>query len=238
MKHNTITQNSQITQKLNSSQKTQKTKQTTKTNNTKQSQWKFQDSDTITQILDEENHQYKSKETQSVCILRKINIAIINYLLTQTNKSNKTNKLNKSNKYFFEFKPNNKNIFNENNFLFVNKIYHKNKIIFDCESDKELYKKSYTSYYHRYRRKIQMQKLVELLQKESGMKMTFDYSLNCLQLISFVDKNDKLIDLIQFLNKYENTETIKHLMMKENNEESNENKMEEETMIEWKFQNE
>ena len=136
----------------------------------------------IQQILQKEPIQFTSKQDQNNFILKKLNISFLCYLLTE------------SKNYFFEYEI-------KNNFIFINKIKKQNEEIFNINSFANTFKFIGKQYAEKNRRKIQLEKLAEVIQKESGITIKFKKSNLCLELTKFVDKNNEEIDLKQNFNE-------------------------------------
>ena len=168
--------------------------------NQNQSKWKFQNVEEIEQIL----HFYEAEQflykTQCQLIQRKLNSAMINYLL------------NENDEYEIE---SDESIEETTHFIYIITIKKNKEIIFDINwFSKQKKGTSYENFKH-YWRKIQMKKLRKLLKKESGITIEFDDYISTFQIINFVDKYNEQMNLFDFIIKYNKEELIEQ----SNNEE-------------------
>ena len=190
-------------------------------------QWQFQNPKTIIKLLQREKMHLKTKESQCKFILKKLNCCFIYYLLKECDD------------YFFDLEEGN---YTEQKFIYIEKIEKGNEIIFDIENFKNEWKDFGEIQIERIKRKIQMEKLAEIVEKESGMKIEFNEVISCLELVNFVDENGNEIDLMKFMKKYEKYEKLFEIVLKQieernvngnkskskndiSNEEENENEM-------------
>ena len=145
----------------------------------------------------QENATHKSAESQKVVIARKLNCCMIYYLLTECKGyriiRKKTGPISKQ-------------------FVYIDKIFKGNEVVFDPEN---LSHKSHakTNHIFRIKRKTQIDKLAELIQKETGIKIVFEGTLNEMQFSYIEDKDGNAIDLIDFLSKYQHEDDLHTLLL-------------------------
>ena len=182
--------------------------------------WEYHDSDAIERILSQENALNKTKNSQRGIILRKLNSCMIYYLMTECRG------------YEFKMKPQHSSKY----FTYIEKILKNNQIIFEMtEIDQQLTKGMNHSNMNIQRRKYQMKKLSEFIENESGMKFTFNDNVYDFQIIKLIDKDGSLIDLIEFIEKYEQYDYLIKLLNSEGMNEEEKIKRKEQTEQKWEY---
>ena len=175
-----------------------------KENNLKQNkfQWNTIDKSSLNKILSEEKMLKESQYKQRSAIIRKINCCLLYYLLKECNE--------------YKIILHRSRII-QSEFIYVKKIFKGNEIIFDSEKPNDDLKTNKQFSQKHSKRKMQMEKLGEIIENETGMKLKFINSdFDSLELVSFVDKNDKNVDLYEFMKKYEKYKELKDLISDEN----------------------
>ena len=183
-----------------------KTKTTTTTTKVSDDKWEYVDEEVIQQILVEEQCLSKTKTTQLKIILRKINVAMIYYLLSQCIG------------YKFSI-----SYFSTKHLIYIDKITKNDTEVYNASDIEDLIKGMADLQKILRRRKHQMQSLADLIEKESGIKFVFNNKIAFFQLLSIEDRNNKKIDLLDFLHKYEKQNEMEELLFGQRNEEINQN---------------
>ena len=152
----------------------------------KSTQWNYQEPHVIEKILSNEKDQLKSRRNV-YSFSKKLNCAMMYYLTT------------KCEKYSFYHFYREKNAQKE--FIYIKRIMKDNTILYD--SDEIIFPstlKSLTSQLN-FKRNKQLEKLAELIHKETGMKFIFSKVIHKYELLKFVDSDGQQLDLIEFLNE-------------------------------------
>ena len=171
-----------------------------------QSKWKFQSPKTIENVLKNNSMTKMSFDKQRSFILGKINCSMLFYLLTEC----------KGYKCYLSYRK-----VTKNQFIYITTIMKRKSFEFSIENYKNVTNNYQQGNYWLFWENIQMKKLAELIENESGMKITFfenenSNQLNPLELKGFVDHNGNEINLIEFLSKYDKfNELIQLLETKE-----------------------
>ena len=154
-----------------------------------QLKWKFQNPDEIEQLLKSENADTMKFDKQCSIINCKLNIVMMIYLR------------NVCKEYTFL---RSSETFENDPFVYINKIKKGDTYVFDINDFMKILSKLSEIGIQFHKRKIQMIKLAELIEKESGIKIEFSDNLQLFQIVKFVDKDQQPINLFQFIKKYEN----------------------------------
>ena len=155
------------------------------------SKWKFQNPNKIEQLLQHEDKEQLTFHQQLGVVNRKINKAMMNYLLTVCN--------NYKIKCYQHY---NKNM---NQFDYIETIQKGKKIVFDSndytnQSEQINRSKRYYSW-----RNNQMKRMGELIEQEKGIRFEFYDFLKSFEITKLVySENNLPIDLYKFVTKYEN----------------------------------
>ena len=153
--------------------------------------WSYHDPEVIEKIIQEENSSDMSEYNQRTIILRKINSAMIYYLLLECENYNIIHL---------------KGIV-KTKLIPLEKIMKEDEIVYDVNDYEEILQK-HEKNKSILKRKYQMEKLAEIIEKEKGLKFNFTKTTYSFELIEIIDENEKQIDLIEFLNKYDNFDEI------------------------------
>ena len=160
---------------------------------------------------------------QNETILSEINKALINYLqskdysfellvyrLSKTNqRQNEFDMINNEENLYF-LTPEIKRNEQQNHFLFINKIFGKNReILFDLNSSNNFNNNNlkYNQWIFRderyqHRKTIQLYEMKRIIEQENGMKFIFEGIKQSMKFIQIINKNNHIIQISKFLEKF------------------------------------
>ena len=144
----------------------------------------FNDQQAIMKILKNEDILHKKKTAQNGFILKKINHAMIYFLLSECNGYSFTKEKHPT-----------------NSFLYIETIRKDNNIIYDAENHDQLSNNSERRINY-FKRENQMKEMAELIKKEKGIHIEFYGSKQTFELLSVKNNKGKDINLIEWFDKY------------------------------------
>ena len=187
-------------------------------------EWMFQDENAINQLLTNERKQMKkinknndnglvkTKEYFSGIIIRKLNTAMMYFILKECNG--------------YKFQCNLYRI-RVGSFIHIETIKKNEVDVYVAKSsvNSKTSKLSFSSKnaFELYNKKEQLETLASIIKKEKGISFIFNHDIYSFELIKFLDENDNPLDLLDFTKKYDNFIELNILLL--NSEKNNQHKI-------------
>ena len=163
--------------------------------------WLYQDMQMIEDILQSENASESNRQAQLSILQRKVNVALLYYLLTEC-------------KGYKCCVSKGENV-RKNAFVYVDKIIKGTETVFVNEEFREQIQNKYKNHGRLMQKKEQIERVAKIIENETGIVLKTNESVHALEFVSFTDFDGTKIDLIEFLKKYEQHTQLMEILNKQ-----------------------